>query len=171
MYKKFSRKSIYKKSLVYEKFSKNFLCTKNSVESLYVQKIQQKVSYVQKIQQKVYMYVKFSRKSLRTKNLVKCLQVTNDCTKNSVRNLCIKKFIKKSMYEKFSKKYTHIYVKKFRKILCTINSVKSFYIKKIRKNSLCTRKSVQKIQKKVSTTVTFIKNVCKKNSVDLCYGY
>ena len=56
---------------------------------------------------------------------------------------------------------------KFRKSLCTINSVKSFYMKKIRKNSLCTRNSVkiiyvQKIQKKVSTTVTFFKNVCKK---------
>ena len=54
---------------MYEKFSRKFLCTKNSVESLYVgknlyMKNSVKIFYVQKIQQKVSMYKKFSKMSL-----------------------------------------------------------------------------------------------------------
>ena len=54
---------------MYKKFSRNFLCMKNSVESLYVgknlyMKNSVKIFYVQKIQQKVSMYKKFSKMSL-----------------------------------------------------------------------------------------------------------
>ena len=66
--------------------------------------------------------------------------------KNSLNILYVRKIKKKSMHDKISK---------------------IFYMKKIRKNFLSSRNLVkiiyvQKIQKKVCTTVTFFKNVCKK---------
>ena len=67
---------------MYEKFSRKFPCTKNSVESLYIYK---KVSCVQKIQYKVSMYEKFSRKSLMYKKFSRKFL----CTKNLVESLYV----------------------------------------------------------------------------------